>query len=65
MKIYLNHQALELEIQTLAELLAAQNIEPKGLAVAVNNNVVPRAEWAATPLKEQDQIHLFHAIAGG
>lgn len=65
MKIYLNQQALELDIQTLAELIAVQNLDPQGLAAAVNSQIVPRSEWAATALQEQDNIQLFRAIAGG
>lgn len=36
-----------------------------GIAVAVNDRVVPRAAWAATRLAPGDRVEVLHAIAGG
>ena len=35
------------------------------IAVAVNNNVIERAEWEAVVIKEDDNIIIISAICGG
>jgi sulfur carrier protein len=47
--------------QAVAELTAA----PSGVAAAVNGEVVPRGSWAATPLREGDQVEVVTAVQGG
>jgi sulfur carrier protein len=37
----------------------------RGLAVAVNGEVVPRHGWRATPLSEGDSIEILTAVQGG
>lgn len=51
--------------QSVADLLAAQGINPQGVAVALNGAVLPRGRWAETRLNGGDELHLFTAIAGG
>ncbi|TDD70249.1 sulfur carrier protein ThiS [Jiangella aurantiaca] len=36
-----------------------------GIAVAVNQIVVPRSDWAATPLQPDDKIEIISAVQGG
>jgi sulfur carrier protein len=38
---------------------------PRGVAVAVNGEVVPRAEWAGTRLRAGDSVEVLTAVAGG
>ena len=50
----------------LDEFLSAQNLlEKKGIAIAINNEVVPRSEWEMTNFKENDQLLVITAAAGG
>ena len=37
----------------------------KGIAVAVNNAVVPKAEWSTKILNENDKITIIKATQGG
>lgn len=37
----------------------------RGIAVAVNQIVVPRADWAATVLRADDKIEIITAVQGG
>ena len=37
----------------------------RGLAVAVNNTVIPRATWETFTLKENDTITIIRATQGG
>ena len=39
--------------------------DPKGVAVAVNGTVVPRATWAATALRADDVVEVLTAVQGG
>lgn len=38
---------------------------PCGLAVAVNDEVVPRSAWAGTRLQPGDRVELLSAVQGG
>lgn len=56
------------EITTAAKLEAVvKSIVPdtKGLAVAINNKVVPKTNWAITELQENDKVLLIRATQGG
>jgi sulfur carrier protein len=45
----------------VAELTAS----PSGVAAAVNGEIVPRGAWAATPLRDGDQVEVVTAVQGG
>ena len=45
----------------VAELTAAQ----RGVAVAVNGEVVPRSGWAAAGLRDGDRVEVLTAAQGG
>ncbi|GGY51387.1 sulfur carrier protein ThiS [Pseudoduganella albidiflava] len=51
--------------QTLAELVAALELEGQALALAVNRSVVPRQRWADVALSAQDRVDIVRAIGGG
>ncbi len=52
---------------TVASVVAelAPDARGRGLAVAVNGDVVPRAEWSSTELHEEDRVEVLSAIGGG
>ena len=37
----------------------------RGIAVAVDGEVVPRGSWEATALSEGQQVEVLHAVQGG
>ena len=39
--------------------------EPDGTAVAINEEVVPRGQWAKTDLNDGDRIEILGAVSGG
>jgi sulfur carrier protein len=53
--------------QDVAALLGEQGIDSGrgGVAVAVNGEVVPRAEWSQTHLNPDDRIEIVHIVRGG
>jgi sulfur carrier protein len=52
---------------TLSDLVAELGIDPerRGLAVARNGRVVPRASWADTLVAPGDRIEIVQPLAGG
>lgn len=66
MNIFCNGSPIALHsgatIQTLIELLA---IEPKGTAVALNDDLVVKSIWANQTLQDGDRITIIRAAQGG
>ena len=46
MKLTVNQQSIETEAKNLEELVAELNLPNQGVAVAVDNRLVKRNEWA-------------------
>lgn len=67
MNVFMNQQAYALESgNSLLALLTEQNLaDKKGIAVALNNQVVPRAKWADCHLSENDKVVVITATQGG
>ncbi|WP_169719446.1 sulfur carrier protein ThiS [Olivibacter sitiensis] len=66
-KIQLNHQEQELPAgSTLAQLISQQlGGRQKGIAVAINQRVIPKAEHDQYILQTNDQILIIKATQGG
>lgn len=66
MHIKLNDQLLQLTANcTVAELLIQQQIQPQGLAVAINNTVIAKQQWPQHQLRDNDFVNVFHIVTGG
>ena len=67
MVYYVNNAPQEVAAPcTVAEALTYLDLtSPRGLAVAVNDTVVPRIEWDAHPLQPNDRLTLIRATQGG
>ncbi len=67
MKVFLNENTLEVNAPiSLTNLLEGQNVmDSRGIAVAINNQVISKSNWAVTTLKENDKIIIITATAGG
>ncbi|AAS63275.1 Sulfur carrier protein ThiS [Yersinia pestis biovar Medievalis str. Harbin 35] len=64
--IMLNDQPLEVECNLTAEMLLNQlKHHQPGTALAINQVIIPRADWQNHRLQAGDHILLFQAIAGG
>jgi len=52
---------------TVADVVAAASASPegRGVAVAIDGEVVPRGEWPATTVREDQQIEVLQAVQGG
>ena len=49
----------------LVEMLKQLKLSSQGVAIAINNTVIPKNEWQEHTLKNQDQITLIQATQGG
>ncbi|HEX8856392.1 MAG TPA: sulfur carrier protein ThiS [Thermoleophilaceae bacterium] len=68
MKVLLNGEPVELaDGTTVAGAVSASGAEPsgRGIAVAVNGEVVPRGEWASIELTEGERVEVLQAVQGG
>ncbi|WP_025916816.1 sulfur carrier protein ThiS [Herminiimonas sp. CN] len=50
---------------SLEALMASLDLAGKGVAVAVNREVVPRQQWPQRQLQPQDRVDIVRAIGGG
>lgn len=65
MKILINNEQTETmsaNVQALANELA---LPDRGVALAVNNKIVPRATWAEAAINEGDSVTIIKAAFGG
>jgi len=51
----------------ILQLLKTLNIDPKGsgIAVAVGEGVITRAQWEKTPVSEGKKVEIIQAVQGG
>jgi sulfur carrier protein len=66
-RIRVNGQDEPLAVDTLAALLAEKAVDTgqRGIAVALNGAMVPRAAWAQTTLQAGDSVEIVRARQGG
>jgi sulfur carrier protein len=50
---------------TLGDLIAELGLRRDGIAIARNDDVVPRSAHEATALRDGDSIEIIAAVAGG
>lgn len=66
MKVILNQSEITIDDgATLHDLILSQGIKPEGIAVAVNNRIVSRAEWGTTSIEEGAKVTIIQATYGG
>lgn len=68
MKLKVNGTPKEVEADTtLAALLNVLGLgnDAKGIAVALNDTVVNKSDWAGTTLRDGDTIEVIRAVQGG
>ena len=65
--IHVNGESEPLAAATLAALIADKALDTaqRGIAVALNGAVVPRAAWTQTSLKAGDNVEIVRARQGG
>ena len=51
--------------ENITALLQSLNVNPKQVAVAVNGEVVRRADWPSTTVSDGDTVEIVRAVGGG
>ena len=66
MKLTINGEDREiLKSRTLADLTRELDIQAPNYAMALNKQVIPKSNYATTPIQENDQVEIVHAVGGG
>ena len=50
---------------SLQELVGRLTLPAERLAIELNRNVVRRARWSQTELREDDRVEIVHFVGGG
>ena len=66
MLIYVNKEKQEIvDSLTLNGLVERLGVDTKGMAIAINNEVIPKSSWDKVQFKENDRVTMIRATAGG
>ena len=66
MKLTINGENREiLKSRNLESLIRELDIQESNFAMALNQQVIPKSKYATTPIQENDEIEIVHAVGGG
>jgi len=65
MEILLNGERVSLEVDVLADAVAALGFAEARVAVAVNETFVARTQWPSYRLQAEDRLEVLSPIEGG
>ena len=63
--VKVNGTELDIAGKTLTEYLATTNYDMKRIAVERNGDIVPKATYAETVLKDGDSVEVVSFVGGG
>ena len=63
--VKVNGTELDIAGKTLAEYLATTNYDMKRIAVERNGDIVPKAQYDTTLLKDGDSVEVVSFVGGG
>ena len=65
MELRVNGENRSFDGCTLCDLIESMELNPGRVAVELNGNIVPRAEFGNTELKNGDSLEIVHFVGGG
>jgi sulfur carrier protein len=65
MRVIVNGEQREIASSSVDALLGELEYEGTHFAIALNYDVLPRSQWAQTPIKNGDQIEIITPRQGG
>ena len=66
MKLFINGEERPFDgVATLAELIDELRMKGDRVAVELNREIVPRAQWNDTRLQDGDRLEIVHFVGGG
>ena len=63
--VKINGVACDVAGQSIADYLAAEGHDTRRIAVERNGDIVPKAQYAATVLKDGDSVEIVRFVGGG
>ena len=65
LRININNEEQMTDATSISQLAVELQLPERGVALAVNNRVVPRTNWETTPINEGDSVTIIKAAFGG
>jgi sulfur carrier protein len=66
MKVYINKKEMDIDRNdTISKLVERMHFSSRGIAIAVNQQIIPKSRWNYFQLNEKDTILLIKATQGG
>ena len=65
MELRVNGENRSFDGCTLRDLIGSMELNPGRVAVELNGNIVPRAEYGNVKLKNGDSLEIVHFVGGG
>jgi sulfur carrier protein len=65
MKIVLNGESRAIEPMSVLQLLQSLELDPLRVAVELNLDILPKAEYGTTRLSGGDTVEIVHFVGGG
>ena len=65
MKVTVNSKEVETQAQNLLQLSQELNLPAVGVALAVNQQMVPRDQWGDFAVSDGQKIVIIKAVCGG
>jgi sulfur carrier protein len=63
--ITINGETASIEALSVQDYLLQLGIDPRRVAVELNRDILPKAEYQGTVLKEGDNLEIVHFVGGG
>jgi sulfur carrier protein len=63
--VTINGEQISAAGQTIAEYLTENGYSQTGIAVALNDTVIPKSKHGETVMKDGDRVEIVHCVQGG
>ncbi len=63
--VVINGEEVPAEGQTITEYLNEKGYPKTGIAVALNDTVIPKSKHGETVMKDGDRVEIVHCVQGG
>ena len=63
--VKINGELLDKDGKTVTEMLAVMDINGQRVAVELNEEIVPKAKYGETVLKDGDKVEVVRFVGGG
>jgi sulfur carrier protein len=64
-QIVVNGEPTHIQAMSVLAYLASLSIDPKRVAVELNLDILPKADYGATLLRDGDRLEIVHFVGGG